>query len=196
MKKLFIFDVDGVLLSLWPSMRSVFANYHKMSLSDEDWDDIITDFLHDPRPYLEFGEYFHNSDTFRHLLPIQGMQRLVFELRDRGFDLAIVSSSNPNPEFVERRRKNLEEHYDDSFTKVVCVGMKQTKQEALRQAAEGYDQVFFCDDNPKHLIDSVGIVTMPIWFANPHHEFMWESIDRSSILTAQNADEIRKIIFK
>lgn len=65
MKRLFIFDVDGVLLDLWTSMRAVFANYHGMSLSDEDWDNIIEDFLHDPEPYLEFGDYFHQSQTFR-----------------------------------------------------------------------------------------------------------------------------------
>lgn len=196
MKKLFIFDVDGVLLNLWPAMRAVFSDYHKMSLTDEDWDDIIIDFLHDPKPYLEFGDYFHNSFTFGHLLPIQGMQKLVFELRDRGFDLAIISSSNPDPTYVEKRRKNLEEHYEDSFEKVICVGMKQTKKEALRATAEGYDEVYFCDDNPLHLLDSVGIVTTPIWFANPHHEFMWEHVNRTGILTARNAEEIREIVLK
>lgn len=115
MKRLFIFDVDGVLLDLWTSMRAVFANYHGMSLSDEDWDNIIGDFLHDPKPYLEFGDYFHQSQTFRNLLPIKGMPELVFELRDRCFDLAIISSSDPN--FAAQRRKNIEEHYADCFEK-------------------------------------------------------------------------------
>lgn len=86
-------------------MRAVFANYHGMSLSDEDWDNIIGDFLHDPKPYLEFGDYFHQSQTFRNLLPIKGMPELVFELRDRCFDLAIISSSDPN--FAAQRRKTL-----------------------------------------------------------------------------------------
>jgi len=58
-------------------MRAVFANYHGMSLSDEDWDNIIEDFLHDPEPYLEFGDYFHQSQTFRNLLPVKGMPELV-----------------------------------------------------------------------------------------------------------------------
>lgn len=60
-------------------MRAVFANYHGMSLSDEDWDNIIEDFLHDPEPYLEFGDYFHQSQTFRNLLPVKGMPELVFD---------------------------------------------------------------------------------------------------------------------
>ena len=129
MKRLFIFDVDGVLLDLWTSMRAVFANYHGMSLSDEDWDNIIEDFLHDPEPYLEFGDYFHQSQTFRNLLPVKGMPELVFELRDRCFDLAIISSSDPN--FAAQRRKNIEEHYADCFEKIICVGMKQTKEDAF-----------------------------------------------------------------
>lgn len=192
MKKLVIFDVDGVLLNLWPSMRNVFANYHQMSLSDEDWDNIIEDFLQNPAPYLEFGDYFHRSETFRNLLPVQGMPELVFELRDRGFDLAIISSSNPD--FIKQRCRNLEEHYADCFEKVICVGMKQTKEEALRQTAEGYDEVFFIDDNPRHLTDSVGIVTTPIWMENKHHQFIWESINITGIEIAKTPKDIRNIV--
>lgn len=191
MKRLFIFDVDGVLLDLWTSMRAVFANYHGMSLSDEDWDNIIGDFLHDPKPYLEFGDYFHQSQTFRNLLPVKGMPELVFELRDRCFDLAIISSSDPN--FAAQRRKNIEEHYADCFEKIICVGMKQTKEDALRQAAAGYDEVFFIDDNPRHLSDSLGIVTCPIWKENRHHLFLWQSIDHSGIRKAQSAKDILDI---
>ncbi len=191
MKKLFIFDVDGVLLDLWTSMRPVFANYHGMSLSDEDWDNIIEDFLHDPEPYLEFGNYFQQSLTFRNLLPVKGMPELVFELRNRCFDLAIVSSCDPN--FSLQRRKNIEEHYADCFEKVICVGMKQTKEEALRQAADGYDEVFFIDDNPRHLSDSLGIVTCPIWKENKHHLFLWQSIDNTGIKKAQSARDILDI---
>lgn len=46
-------------------MRAVFANYHGMSLSDEDWDNIIGDFLLDPKPYLESEIYFHQSQSFQ-----------------------------------------------------------------------------------------------------------------------------------
>ena len=90
MKKLFIFDVDGVLLDLWTSMKPIFAVYHGMLLSNEDWDDIVVDFLHDPKPYLEFGEYFQKSLTFRTLIPVEGMPQVVFELLNRCFDLAII----------------------------------------------------------------------------------------------------------
>ena len=146
MKRLFIFDVDGVLLDLWPAMRSVFACYYNMSLSDKDWDDIIDDFLHNPQPYLEFGEYFSQSQTFKNLLPVKGMPELVFSLSNHCFDLAIVSSADPA--YIEQRRQNIKEHYADCFEKIICVGMKQTKEEALRQVASGYDEVFFVDDNP------------------------------------------------
>lgn len=65
--------------------------------------------------------------------------------------------------------------------------MKQTKEDALRQAAAGYDEVFFIDDNPRHLSDSLGIVTCPIWKENRHHLFLWQSIDHSGIRKAQSA---------
>lgn len=194
MKRLFIFDVDGVLLDLWPAMRSVFACYYNMSLSDKDWDDIIDDFLHNPQPYLEFGEYFSQSQTFKNLLPIKGMPELVFNLSNHCFDLAIVSSADPA--YIEQRRQNIKEHYADCFEKIICVGMKQTKEEALRQVASGYDEVFFVDDNPRHLFESIGIVTCPIWLENKHHLFLWQGIDNTCIKKARNAKDILDIALK
>lgn len=192
MKRLFIFDVDGVLLDLWTSMRPAFANYHGMSLSDEDWNNIIDDFLHNSEPYMEFCDYFHQSQTFRSLLPIKGMPELVFELRNRCFDLVVISSCDAD--LAEPRHKNLEEHYANCFEKVVCVGMRLPKKNALRQVAAGYDEVFFLDDNPRHLSDSLGIVTCPIWKENRHHLFLWQSIDHSGIQKAQSVKDILNIV--
>ena len=194
MKKLFIFDVDGVLLDLWTSMKPIFAVYHGMLLSNEDWDDIVVDFLHDPKPYLEFGEYFQKSLTFRTLTPVEGMPQVVFDLLNRGFDLAIVSSSDPR--FAEQRRQNIETHYPDCFEKIICVGMEQTKEEALRKAIKGYDEVFFVDDNPRHLADSLGIVDHPIWMANKHHKFIWDEMDTSGIEVVHSPKELLDLALK
>lgn len=48
MKKLFIFDADGVLLNLWDAMKQVYEEYTQKALSQQEWDNIIIDFLHNP----------------------------------------------------------------------------------------------------------------------------------------------------
>ena len=106
--------------------------------------------------------------------------------------MAIISSSDPN--FAAQRRKNIEEHYADCFEKIICVGMKQTKKDALRQAAAGYDEVFFIDDNPRHLSDSLGIVTCPIWKENRHHLFIWDEMDTSGIEVVHTPKELLSLI--
>ena len=73
MKKLFIFDGDGVLLDLWGAMKSVYEQYTGTLLTTAEWDKVIIDFLHNPYPYAEFGRYFDASTTFGTLPPVKGM---------------------------------------------------------------------------------------------------------------------------
>ena len=61
--KLFIFDVDGVLLDLWATMKGVYEEFTSQKLSQSQWDAVIADYLRDPVPYRQFGEYFDNSDA-------------------------------------------------------------------------------------------------------------------------------------
>lgn len=196
MKKLFIFDVDGVLFDLWTSMRPVFANYKGMSLSDADWDDIVIDFLHDPKPYAEFGEYFDHSEVFGNLMPLPGMKELVLKLQKNGFDLAIITGISNKLEQIEKRAANLREHYGSVFTEIACIGRGSSKHDALKSLAKGYDEVFFLDDNPQNVVTSREFVTHPIWMVNKHHEFMWEHLDQEGILMAENARDIKYLAFK
>ncbi len=53
--KLFIFDVDGVLLDLWATMKGVYEKFTSQKLGQSQWDDVIADYLRDPVPYRQFG---------------------------------------------------------------------------------------------------------------------------------------------
>ncbi|MFR6465286.1 MAG: hypothetical protein ACLUQJ_07285 [Alphaproteobacteria bacterium] len=92
MKKLFIFDGDGVLLDLWGAMKSVYEQYTGTLLTTAEWDKVIIDFLHNPYPYAEFGRYFDASTTFGNLPPVKGMPELVNYAYSCGYNLAVITS--------------------------------------------------------------------------------------------------------
>lgn len=193
-QKVFIFDVDGVLLDLWQDMQLAYSEFYKRQVSTEEWNMIIDDFLHDPSPYLEFGNYFDNSHWFGKLSPIEGMINLVNVLKDNGFDLAIVTSTNDDPNIIEERKNNICSLYGDVFTEIVFVGRAQSKEKALEKLANNYEVSYFCDDSIKNVVKARRIVTYPIWYENPHHLFMVNLFDVKDIISANGAKNLEEIV--
>lgn len=195
MKKIAIFDVDGVLLDLWAVMKQPYSEYVKREISDEEWDEIIEDFLHDPRPYFEFGNFFDNSPYFDRLPPTSyEMIKLVTSLKLSGFDLAIITSIKDTEELVARREENIRKVYGSAFSKIICVGRGNSKEQEIVKLAKDYDFSMFCDDTLKNAAKSVGLVTLPVWYENKHNLFQLEEIDPKGISCASNAKELKELI--
>ncbi|MDD4555886.1 MAG: hypothetical protein PHE89_00970 [Alphaproteobacteria bacterium] len=194
-KKVFIFDVDGVLLNLWQVMRCAYEDFHQIKISEQEWEDVIDDFLHNPVPYLDFGNYFDNSNYFGSLPPLSDeMLFLPANLRASGFDVAIVTSTNDAPEIVEARRENLRVVYGDVFSEILFVGRAQSKEKALMSIAQKYEMSYFCDDSLKNVVNAKDIVTFSIWFENKHHLFMLKQFDVTNVFSANGVDEIEQIV--
>lgn len=196
MKKLFIFDGDGVLLNLWGAMKQVYEEYTQKQLTAKEWDDVIIDFLRNPYPYAEFGRFFDSSTTFGNLPPVKGMPELVNFAESRGYDLAVITSVGNTPELISRRSENIWRYYGNRLSKVICIGRFGSKEKALQDTAKGYDKVLFCDDHPKNLIISRGIVTTPIWFKNPHHQFIWNDLNGEGIEIAESVYDLQRLILE
>lgn len=194
MKRLFIFDVDGVLLNLWGPMKDVFEEFTGQKLSQGLWDGVIFDYLKNPAPYMEFGRYFDNSDILTKLPAMPDMPELVQKLKAQGFDLAIVTSVSDKEEIKSKRAQNLLQVFGDVFDKLVCTERGGSKKQALQEVVKGYDQTFFCDDHPKNAALGKGVVTFPLWFQNKYHEPIWEQIDHSGIIPVKNAEDILKLV--
>lgn len=193
-EKLFIFDVDGVLLDLWTPMKKVFEEYEQITLTDKAWDNIVADYLQNPFPYMEFGRFFDASDTIRNLPPIKGMPKLVNDLKAQGFDLAIITSISNKEEIKNKRIENLKKFYGDVFDKLICVERGGSKEQALRDVAADYQISFFCDDHPKNALLSKGIVTKPLWFENKYQRHIWKQIDHSGIGFVGSAEDIYVVV--
>lgn len=194
--KLFIFDVDGVLLDLWATMKGVYEEFTSQKLSQSQWDDVIADYLRDPVPYRQFGEYFDNSDAMASLSAVHGMPELVRKLKLLDFDLMIITSVTDREDITRKRESNLSHIFGDVFDRIIYTGRGSSKAAALKEAAKGYHVSFFCDDHPKNAAAGRGIVTHPLWFANPHQRPIWEKIDREGIIEIRSAEEIFELAKK
>ena len=194
MKKLFIFDGDGVLLDLWGAMKSVYEKYTGTLLTTAEWDKVIIDFLHNPYPYAEFGRYFDASTTFGNLPPVKGMPELVNYAYSCGYNLAVITSVDNTENLVTRRSRNIWQYYGNKLSKVICTGRFVSKEKALQDTVKGYDKILFCDDHPKNLIISRGIVTTPIWLRNQHHQFIWDKLAHDGIEVAESVSDLRCFI--
>lgn len=198
MRKIFIFDVDGVLLNLWIVMKASYESYINKNLSDDEWDEIIESFLKNPAPYKDFGEYFDNSGRFDMLPPMDPyMANLIFfKLFPRYADLAIITSINNRDDLKERRRRNIKAIYGNIFKEIICVGRGNSKEEEIIKLVKGYDFSLFIDDNLKNVAKSVGLVDCPVWYENKHHLFQLEEIDPSGIHMIKDAKELEELIVK
>ncbi|MBQ9235332.1 MAG: hypothetical protein IJ184_02580 [Alphaproteobacteria bacterium] len=189
--KIVIFDVDEVLLSFWQAMKGEYQNFIGRILSNEEADATISDYLHNPMKYRDFGCYFEKTKVLQHLPAIDGMPEVVKRLRNEaGCDLAIVSAISSLPEVLEMRKQNLKEIFGDVFNPVVCIRREQSKEAVLREVVAGYDMSFFVDDNPRNLQAVEGIVTYRVWMANKYHQFIWDAIDHSRMSVLYNSRDI------
>ena len=117
--KLFIFDVDGVLLDLWATMKGVYEEFTSQKLSQSQWDAVIADYLRDPVPYRQFGEYFDNSDAMAALSAVDGMPELVRKLKLLDFDLMIITSVTDREDITCKRESNLSRIFGDVFDRII-----------------------------------------------------------------------------
>ena len=140
--KLFIFDVDGVLLDLWATMKGVYEEFTSQKLSQSQWDAVIADYLRDPVPYRQFGEYFDNSDAMGALSAVDGMPELVRKLKLLDFDLMIITSVTDREDITCKRESNLSRIFGDVFDRIIYTGRGSSKAAALEEAAKGYHVSF------------------------------------------------------
>ncbi len=52
------------------------------------------------------------------------------------------------------RERNLKAHYSDGFKEVICLGARESKEEALKKLNKEYNVLFFVDDQSKHIIEA------------------------------------------
>ena len=192
MQKVFIFDIDGVLLEIWKPMVEAFQIFTGKTYSEEELLEISKSYAKDPTPYIEFGKYFQASEAFANLEPIPGMVEFVKELKDSGFDLYVITAA---AEYTWKTRvENLHKVFGEVFKEVYCVG-RNCKTDVMKDIATQYDISYFCDDSPENVRKSAEFVTTGIWLEYGPTSFRKSDLSSTKIKIARSANDVRKIVF-
>ncbi len=192
-QKIAIFDFDGVLVNMWEPMRVLYEEFFKVSLTDQEWVDIIRDFDKDPKPYAKFGEFFNTSEVFANLPAQIGMQKLVKDLKDAEYDLAVITSAPSSPYVIQQRKQNAFSLFGDAFKELHFVGSGQ-KYPLLGMYAASYKFSAFVDDTPKNVENVDRIVSLPMWWENEplmHHK---DKLNLNIVKVVKSAEDIAKLL--
>lgn len=191
MDKLFVFDVDQVLLNMYQPLVAAYEKYIGRETSHQETLDNIRRFEEDPRPYMDFAMQFQHSPAFGSLGPMPGAVQLVADLAAAGFELAIVTAASSDPEIFEKRRQNLLNVFGDVFMHHHHTSLS-SKEGSLKTLCAGYRQSFFIDDKPSHVNEAIGAAGTAIWLENPFFDFSRDTLSPRAVVAA-SLDDVRKI---
>ena len=193
MKKVALFDVDGVLLDLHEAMFSQCSSFFQKAIDKNEYVQMVRNYDKNTKLYSDFGLYFMQSKHFECIPAFAGMAQMLKTLKEDNFDLIIISACPNEDKIRTARLKNLNDCFGDVFTAIHLTG-STNKKELIAHYAHQYDISFFCDDRPANVQQSIGLVNYPIWkhnlFLLPH---LTEEI-KKDIFIAQTPEDILKII--
>ena len=186
----FIFDCDGVLLDYLGDMKNVYERFIGQILTDKQWLDICRDYELHPENYMDWGEFWTEFALTQKLPPVKGMPELVAELADKGADMCVLSSIDPEAE--QARRENLLHVFGPVFSKVDCVG-QECKSLTLEVYTEWYDWTIFIDDSIRYIQNSVDTVTHPVWFDCGYLSHRADELD-ANVYRAESVGALRDLL--
>lgn len=94
----------------------------------------------------------YNESEFMRSLPVIEDQAIeVVERISNKFDIIVVTSISDSPLTYQYRKENLEVHYGDSITDLICLPPDADKSEILNELAESRDVRMWLDDQVRHV---------------------------------------------
>jgi phosphoglycolate phosphatase-like HAD superfamily hydrolase len=157
-----VFDADGVLLDLiGGAVRFFNIPSDTIKTTIQAAKEIIAGKTRNPEVEKMLSA-FVTDGGFKNLKPLPGAVSGIRKLHDAGYPLFIVTAA-PD-QFAKDRTENLMHVFGDVFREIHCVRVGG-KGPALSKFKK-YKTVFFIDDSPQNIRDSIGIITHPILFGN------------------------------
>ena len=189
--KVALFDVDEVLLDIWQPLIDTYNRFFNTHLTSRSFPAIVRDFDKNREKYKDFSLYFMQSETFGRLKARPGMKQLLHQMREKQYDLVVITASSPDPRLAAKRQQNLETEFGSIFKSIHCTGSPD-KTAIIQQYARQYRLSLFIDDHPDTVAQSVGIVNAPIWQANAVRAPYFARI-RKPMFVAKKATDILTI---
>jgi hypothetical protein len=169
---LLLTDVDDVLLQWLNGFKKFILNSNKYSIvsdSPNEWDiqkwifDLHGKML-DTEIILNLISDFNHSEAFANLLPYEDAIEPLKIIKSNGYHVVAISSCTDNAHAVERRKKNLFQHFQNLIDYVICLPLGTNKKEILSRFE--YSCVFI-DDNPNNVMEGEDVGHLSILMNRP-----------------------------
>lgn len=153
MKKI-VLDVDGVLLNFMPTCDEAAKIILKRDITiyqDEyklDHSFLMKRFACTAAQTDEILEYMQTTKMYEKLQALDGAKEALEKIKEAGFHITVVTALPEKAK--EMRLKNLKDVLDFVPDDIICVGMGQSKAEALRKV----NPDVFVDDRIDYLVSA------------------------------------------
>ena len=149
--KLILVDVDAILLNWvdgftnWGvdqglTLKPDYKRYYKVEDKFEDIGD----------RGFELLQGFNRSDYICDLEPIPEAQKYIKRLASHRYKFHAITSIEPTPEIVTRRKNNLMDTFGDVFSVITCLDYGVSKKETLKQYIN--TQQWWIEDNARNAL--------------------------------------------
>ena len=146
-----ILDCDDVLLD-WIGGFRAFLREHFWTISvpeegPNNWS--LANWLGIPdERCLLLIETFNATKKFGQLQPMPGAVEAIAAIKAKGYAMTVLTSCSDDPAVAVRRRQNLAAVYGDTFKRVVCLGLGESKSTWLTALKTG----IWIEDNYKNAL--------------------------------------------
>jgi len=154
--RIFLTDVDDVLLRWLDAFRAYLEKNgfdtdgeHPLSWNMASWIKGRTGQA-DPEINRLVLDFNHSSD-FGHLIPCNGAQKALANIKRMGFHVVAISSCTDNAQAVELRKNNLRNCFGNSIDHVICLPLGSCKKTTLAK----FPPSIWVDDNPENVLAGV-----------------------------------------
>ena len=157
-KQVIMTDCDGVLLQ-WLAHTPSFIEdlgYDSSHLRDVMSGNKFVPFCdvfctEDRKEGLERLRRYNESHYMRSLPIIENGSDEVIKRLSQKFDIVVVTSFSDKKEAYHNRLSNLELHFGDSISELICLKHEEDKTPTLKSYAKNRDVVLWVDDQIKHV---------------------------------------------
>lgn len=152
-KPIILCDIDGCLLQYLSKLPEFLKKKnidHRTATKAYAWGEFLTPTqltgLPEKEAY-ELLEEYNSSKYIKYLTPFSDAIQSVNLLKQE-YDFIAVTALGRSDECVNYRKENLDFWFPGAFSKVLTVGIEESKKEYLEQ----YKPTFFIDDSPEHVL--------------------------------------------
>ena len=120
-----------------------------------------------------FCDQWCDSEYFTNIEPYEGSLEAIKYLHSLG-PVYVLTSITTKPHQIKRRKDFLAQLYENKFTDIICLGLGESKKEALRKLG---GHAFF-DDSPQFVNEAISVGTPGIWV---NHENVTDRPDKEPL---------------